>query len=317
MNIEPSSFNFYRYNFDELIEKQSNRDVKTQDSRADDPLIAQVVTSRSAMRFTPPAPQGLDEVRQTPLQTPESVTDIDKGSTVQQIEAKDDTWIADSSILYTTQPGKFKPPLAVRQNLEQDVRKRKKTGLPCPYVDKNNHCSALFIRCGDRVQFAHPESIEQRNMPHTCLYRPRRVGKYILIVDSNKAVRDFCKNSIELFFTYNPELLLTAGSGYEAIEVLTNCKLEGKQFGLLICGTDLTGISGYDVVNELYERNYNTEVLLTKDQNDHQGIPENFKGLKEIIPEQTVVKKIINKPFHSLTFIETLKSLDISYLFRQ
>ncbi len=53
---------------------------------------------------------------------------------------------------------------------------------------------------------------------------------------------------------------------------------------------------------------------MTKPEDGHVQAPSDFMGLKEIIPEKAVVKKIISKPFHSKTFINALKSLDINSL---
>ncbi len=99
-------------------------------------------------------------------------------------------------------------------------------------------------------------------------------------------------NSIELFFSYNRDNIVTAGSGLEAIEILNKFKLKGKQLGLLICDTTLPGISGFEVVNELYDRNYSAEVMLTREQNEKFNEPQNFKGLREIVPEKPVVKRL-------------------------
>jgi CheY-like chemotaxis protein len=137
---------------------------------------------------------------------------------------------------------------------------------------------------------------------------------HILIVDENKAVREFCKNSIQLFFNFNGNLIETAGNGFEAIEILKRFKIQGKQCGLVICDTDLSGISGFEIVNELYNRNYNAQVILTRDEKTRSAAPRDFKGLREIIPEHAVVKKIIAKPFHSQTFIDAIKSMDINTL---
>ena len=313
MDVRPPNLNLYRYDFRDLLLERAETRTPTTPQRSE-PLIADIFISRPPPRFAP-APQGLGELKHAPTKKSENPDIKDTTDTVQQVDEKDDSWLPESAFKYNAASSYYKPALEVRQRMENEVRKRKKAGLRCPHTDKNFHCSALFIRCGDRIQFANPETLEQKNMPHNCLYRPKRAGKYILIVDDNKAVREFCKNSIELFFNYKSENIITVGSGVEAIDALNRFKLEGKQCGLLICDTELPGISGYDVVDQLFERNYNTEVMLTKEQSRDLRQPYNFKGLREIVPKKTVVKKIISKPFHSLTFINALKSLDISHLF--
>lgn len=328
MDVRPPSLNLYRYNFRDLLLERARNRTKNTPPRTE-PVIADIVVSRTSPRVVPaqvepadntdqsvpPAPQGIGEIKNAATRTDENPGMENTADSVQQVDEKDDTWLSESAFKYNAASSYYKPPLEVRQRMENEVRKRKKAGLPCPHADSNFHCSALFIRCGDRIQFANPETIEQKNMPHNCLYRPKRAGKYILIVDDNKAIREFCKNSIELFFNYQSDNIVTAGSGFEAIETLNKFKLQGKQCGLLICDAVLPGISGFDVVDELYDRNYNTEVMLTKEQNKELRQPNDFKGLQEIVPNKKVVKKIISKPFHSQTFINALESMDISYLF--
>ena len=330
MDVRPPSLNLYRYNFrDLLLERARNRTTRT--PARSEPVITEIFVSRPPPRVVPaqdepidntdqsvpPAPQGIGEIKHAATRTDENPGMENSADTVQQVDEKDDSWLPESAFKYNAASTYYKPTLEIRQRMENEVRKRKKAGLPCPHADNNFHCSALFIRCGDRIQFANPETIEQKNMPHECLFRPKRTGKYILIVDDNKAIREFCKNSIELFFNYQSENIVTAGSGFEAIEALNRFKLEGKQCGLLICDTVLPGISGFDVVDELFDRNYNTEVMLTKEQSRELHQPNDFKGLQEIVPKKTVVKKIISKPFHSQTFINALKNMDISHLFEE
>ncbi len=248
MEVQPPSLNLYRYNFQDLLLEKSKVRIVNADIKSD-PLIAQVIVSRSTGHAVTPAPQGVGESKHAATRTTDSVELENTGETVQQVKEKDDSWLTESAFRYNAGNSFFKPPLAVRQRMETEVRKRKRSGLPCPHADKNFNCSALFIRCGDRIQFGNPESLEQRNQPHSCLYRPKKAGKHVLIVDENKAVRDFCKNSIELFFNYDSDNIVTVESGYEAIEALNKFKLEGKQCGLLICDTELPGMSGFDVVN--------------------------------------------------------------------
>lgn len=313
MDVQRPNLNLYRYDFRDLLLERAQTRPASNASRSQ-PIIADIFVSRPSSSFAP-APQGVGELKHAPTKKSENPDREDTTDSVQPVNEKDDSWLSESAFKYNAASSYYKPALEVRQRMENEVRKRKKAGLPCPHADKNFRCSALFMRCGDRIQFANPETLEQKNLPHDCLYRPERTGKYILIVDDNKAVREFCKNSIELFFNYNSGNIVTVGSGVEAIEALNKFKLEGKQCGLLICDTDLPGISGYDVVDQLFERNYNTEVVLTKEQSRKQHNPHNFKGMQEIVPKKTVVKKIISKPFHSQTFINALKTMDVNHLF--
>lgn len=315
MNVRPVITNFYRYNFKDLVEKKSTTDTgKT--SEIKQPLFADVFISRREAMPSPssPAPQGIGEMKHAATEGGKAPIPEEQANDLKQVTGKDTDWTLESSLKYDVDANYYKPPLNVRQEMEDRVRKCKKANLPCHHADRNFNCSALYIRCGDRVQFAIPESTEQRNMPHVCLYRPKKYGGHILVIDSNKAIREFCKTSIEVFFNYDSDKIITAESGHRAIDILNNFKIEGKQCGLIICDTNLTGISGYEMVNELFDRNYNTEVIMTREQSHQISEPPDFRGLEEIVPNKAIVKKIITKPFHSQAFINSLKELDISHL---
>jgi len=315
MDINPISINLYRYRFpDLLVDRGARAPQPLSQPKPEDTLVTHIFTSRSNARSVIPAPQGIGETKHVytkPVQNPFVQT---AEHPVQQLIQKDDSWFIDSAFKYTVGSNYYKPPLETREKMETEVRRCKKAGLPCPHADSNFHCSALFIRCGDRNQFASPETLEQRNLPHTCLYRPKKTGNYIVIIDENEAIRDFCKNSIEIFLDYSSEYIITGSSGFEAAEILNRLKTEGKQCGLLICDANLSGFTGFDVVNQLFDRNYNTDVVLFKNQNEVLRRPQEFKGLDEIVDSKTIVKKIISKPFHSSEFIAALKSMDLSHL---
>jgi CheY-like chemotaxis protein len=313
MNVRPVITNFYRYNFRDLLANKPAEDTgRSIDEKK--PLIADIYVSRRSVVPSSPAPQGVGEMKHAATEGGKAPIPEDQTDDLKQVTGKDADWTLESAVKYDVDTTYYKPPLAVRQEMESKVRKCKKANLPCHHADRNFNCSALYIRCGDRIQYAVPESTEQKNMPHVCLYRPEKNGNYILIIDSNKAIREFCKTSIEVFFKYDSDKIVTAESGHKAIDILNDFKIEGKQVGLIICDTNLTGISGYDVVTELFDRNYNTEVIMTKEQNQQFSEPPDFKGLQEIVPDKAIVKKIISKPFHSQAFINSLKELDISPL---
>ncbi len=317
MNVRPVITNFYRYNFKDLLANKPSEDT-SKSAEKKQPLIADIfVSRRSAVpSASSPAPQGIGEMKHAATEIGKNPIPEDQAIDLKQVTEKDADWTLESALKNDIDANYYKPPLTVRQEMESKVRKCKKANLPCHHADRNFNCSALYIRCGDRIQFAIPESTEQKNMPHVCLYRPEKNGSYILIIDSNKAIRQFCKTSIEVFFKYDSDKIVTAESGHKAIDILNNFKIEGKQCGLIICDTNLTGISGYEVVDELFDRNYNTEVIMTKEQNQQFSEPPGFMGLQEIIPEQAIVKKIISKPFHSKTFINSLKEMDINQLLK-
>lgn len=348
MNIQPSSPNLYRLNFQQiLLERARLRasnilpeqqplfadvyvsgkpsqavpvpeeidEVKPAIINTPPNLRAEEATQAVSPKTAPIAPQDIDEMKHAATNVPPAVELEETTRSVHELKQRSDQWYTDSSLKFNPDSYLFKPPLTVRQKMEQEVRICKKSGLVCPYADRNLLCSVLFIRCGERAQFGTPELLEQRNMPHSCMYRPDKAGKYILVVDSNRAICEFCKNSIELFLHYDRNYIAVANNGFEAIEVLKRFKVEGKVCGLVITDTNLPGMNGFEVVNELFERNYNAGVVLTKEQGQGFAQPGDFKGLQEIIPRKTLVEKIISKPFHSAAFITALKSLDIRHLF--
>lgn len=315
MDVQPTNVNFYRYQFQDLLADRTppRQETNVTTSR---PLIADVFISRSLANSSPPAPQGIGEMKHPFTNSGTAPMVEEMTGPVEQTKEKDDTWFTDSAFKYILGSNYLKPQLSIREEIENEIRRRKKRGLPCPYADKNNRCSLLYVRCGDRLQYGTRETQEQINLSHNCLYKPKAIGKYILVVDENKIIRDFCKNSIELFFKYESNKIVTAATGNEAIDILNRLKIEGKQCGLIICASQLPGISGYEIVDELFLRNYNTEVLLAKGQGEQQKEPVNYLGNKEIIPHKTLVKNIITKPFHSSTFINALKNMEINQLFK-
>ncbi len=319
MDVRPVLTNFYRYNFRDLLLKNQAEQTEQRPPARQQPLFANVITTRRSATYArpmpqPPAPQGVGEMKHAATEGGKTETPFTKDPALQQSDPKDDSWSLDTKVRQEVDTTYFKPPLSVRQRMEDRVRKCKKAGLPCPYADRNFNCSALFIRCGDRIQYGLPESVEQKNMPHTCLYRPKKSGAHIIIADRNKAIRDFCKNAIEVFYNYDEEKVATAGSAQEALDLLNSFKLEGKRCGLFICDTTLLGSAGFDVVTELFERNVNTDVILLKKEQEEFHKPQGFKGWEEIVPNKRLVKKVISKPFHSQDFIASLKEMDISQL---
>lgn len=314
MDVQSLSRHLYRYKFKDLKEKVGSKVFKP--ALSSKPLIAQVVVSKAPTRVRPPLiPQGIGELKH-PITKKPDLNEVEyKPDVIDPVVKKDDSLLPESAFKYSAKSSYYKPSLSVRQNMEDEVRKRKKAGVSCPHIDKNNKCSALFIRCGARVQYAVPESLEQHNQTHTCLYKPKKIGPYILVIDRNKAFREFCRNTLELFFNYDKRKIVTAQSGHEAMKILNQFKMDGKICGLIICENRLPGFPGYEVVNQVYNRNYNTEIILTKEKDEKCRLPNNFKGLKEIIHHKTLVRKILTKPFHSEQFVKVLKGLDISSLF--
>jgi len=198
---------------------------------------------------------------------------------------------------------------SIRERLENVVRKLRKRHLPCQFCNAKRQCTRLDIRCGDRTQFSSRETDRQVNLAHHCNYYPQVYGNHVLIVDDNETIREFCKSTFALFLDYDIEKIITAASAEEAFEYLNRGKIEGHHFGLVIIDIMMPHMSGYELVNELYERNYNLEILLIKEAHDEYNPPEHFKGDWEIIPGVSFVSGVLDKPFHSEQLISVVKKL--------
>jgi CheY-like chemotaxis protein len=314
MDMQPLSPNLYRLNFQDILLARSQQRIANNPTQSQT-LFADIYTAGRSGYIKPIAPQDLGEIKHSVTDLPRELELQDTTKTVQGLQQVQEQWSVDSALRYSIDNSLFKPPFSTRQKMEEEVRICKKSGLACPYTDKNHYCSALFIRCGERAQFAIPESLEQRNMPHPCLYRPEKQSEYILIIDNNPVLREFCKTSINLFLQYPLEKIVLASNGYEAIEILKKFKIESRICGLVITDAELPLMSGVEFINELYERNYNSSIALTKDQISNTSQPVNFKGMQQLVSGKTFVGTIISKPFHSATFISALKTMDSKHLF--
>ena len=141
------------------------------------------------------------------------------------------------------------------------------------------------------------------------MYDPSNRGDVVLIVDSNENVQEFCRSSFALFFGYPVEKVLTAGSADQALDHLRESKTRENRIGLLISDTNMPGTNGYELVNELYYRNFYIDVILMSDNAQRVSPPAEYMGDEEIIPGVSLVKGYITKPFHSETLMKTLQSI--------
>lgn len=302
----------YRYNFQDLIQKKSSLRLAQTETKPDR-FIAEVMTSRPHLYTSIPAPQGIGEHKHHIIKNDKTPPQLhQRKKSIKQVQTKDNTWSTDTTHEHFPyqEYTKFKPPLYLRKKMEAEIQKRKKAGMPCPFTDKNHHCSALFLRCGDREQFATPETLEQQNLPHTCLYTPEKDKPFILIVDKSDTIRVFCKNAIELFLNYPSSKIITRSSTDQIIPVLTTFKTEKKLCGLLISEiteSDLTDTHSF--LHTLYERNHALEVILLISNNETAKKVKNCHNTAAVYPYISLVRKILLKPFHSDEFIEALKTI--------
>ncbi|MBD3319594.1 MAG: response regulator [Chitinivibrionales bacterium] len=310
MDVGPVITNLYRLRFRQILADRARRQAANE--ARDDVLFADLYISRDRgiEERQPPAPQGIGEYKHAATEVDRDEQVLDTTDLVKQPEAKTDNWQAESALKYVVGSG-IGPSVNVRRQMESRVRAAKREGAPCPHTLQNGTCSALFIRCGDRAQYAVGESVGQRKLPHKCLYRPGKRGDYILVVDDDRAVREFCKNSFELFFEYESDKIIPLDNGYKAIDTINRFKMTNRQCGLVVADIDIPGINGYDLVNELYNRNINAEIILMKDKEDHIPKPSDYAGDREIVPDHTFVAQTLKKPFHSAAFVDTIRSMDL------
>jgi CheY-like chemotaxis protein len=310
MAVDPVPDNYYRFQFREFLRKRAES-IPAQPVRDPDLLIADVFQKEQPIRQMVPAPQDLGEIKHAFGDKPETPFESGANETeLKEVEPKDDRWLSDSSNKYSIL-AQFGIPVPVREEMEIEVRRSKKSGRPCPHRDNNSFCSALFIRCGERRQFSIKETREQKNLVHRCKYVPQSQGDYVLIVDDDKAIREFCKTTFELFSGYSEEKIVAVESTEKAIGVLNRIKQENSLCGLALIDSDLPGASGYKLVNELYLRNFNVDVIMMSGLVPHFPKPPDFLGDREIIPRKAIVVSVIAKPFHSEALIELLQSLSL------
>lgn len=308
--MKPNNINFYKYNFTNFVSSVKPTGKSSPVNRGDSYETIQKGLNNSII-----APQGLGELKHSALPKEQNYLNQSTGRNVSGI--RDAISVTNDKIFDNKSEDFFKPPLNIRNKIEDEVRKRKLAGLACPFADNNNHCSALSIRCGDRTQYANPENREQKNMPHACLYRANKLGDHILIVDDNEAICSFCKTSLELFFHVKSDNISTASTGLRALEILNELKIASKQCGLLICSANLENSAGLHIIKEVFSRNYQTDILVTWDEKASKLPEADMKDMKYLITRKEIVKAVLLKPFHSETFIQSIKKIKENHALKQ
>lgn len=204
--------------------------------------------------------------------------------------------------------------LARRILKENQVRKIKRAGEKCPY-EKKGMCSEVLIRCGERQQFNAPELVENRTRPHKCNYQPRLVlnAFYVLVVDDEPMILDLCKE----FFSalgISEDRIETAGSVQEAQEILKQGKISNRQYCIVLSDIKMGQNTGFDLVNHLVERNYNSRILLMSGFVDESDFPSFYLGDKEIIPGKRVVSKFLRKPINFSDFTAHIRQIEQEFM---
>lgn len=314
MDVDPVLTGYYRYMFRDFLQRKSDEAELRRRTGSSGVVVADVFQFSDAPKISSPeAPQGLGENKhfldgENP--EPENYPYVEN---VREIEEREDSWDSESAYKYMV-GASYGVPIDLRREMESEVRRVKMARMPCPHRDKNGVCSTLFIRCGDRKQFDFPETREEKNMPHHCHYNPGVVSRYILIVDDDRRVREFCKNAFELFFQYDGEKIVTAESAEKAVEKLNMFKKSEKLCGLAVIDTALPGMTGFELVNEIFERNFNVEVVLLEEEERRVHKPEGYLGDTEVFNHRPFVKKVITKPFHSETFVNSIREMALDAL---
>jgi CheY-like chemotaxis protein len=199
--------------------------------------------------------------------------------------------------------------LETRKTLENSVRKLKRQRLPCPFQANESQCTKVFIRCGERTQFSKRETVPQQRAEHRCKYMADSASSCALIVDTDERIREFCKQTLQLFFASAPTDIFTADNAPQAIELINRSKQSNQRFGLVIIDSALPANSGYWLVNEIFQRNHDCNIILTSDASPRRKPPGDYLGESEILPDDRFVNIVLTKPFHSDTLITAVKKL--------
>lgn len=312
MDLQPILPAYYRLRLNDALRGRldmSARQVREADN-ADDLLFADVLTLKNISRL-PTTTQDPGEVKHPALGRKAQDETMPDAVPVKPPEKPQKPSTMDQAHQYrvhsTLDLAQF------RRRMEDRVRRSKRAGSECQFKDADGQCTMLFIRCGDRLQYSMRESGDERRFYHKCTYDWHNKGAYVLIVDDDRNMRDFCKASFQLFMNHDAEKVLTASSFLNAIDILARSKVEGKKIGLVITDIMMPGRSGYDLVNELYDRNFELEIVLMREEHESLAEPPGYKGSAEILPNLPFVSGTLIKPFHSDTLMHEVKKLKFGW----
>jgi DNA-binding response OmpR family regulator len=135
----------------------------------------------------------------------------------------------------------------------------------------------------------------------------------VLIVDDDPNMLDFCTSSFALFLDFDGAKIATAVSVGKAVEQLSRSKILGEKFGLVIADIAMPGRTGFDLVNELYDRNFEVEIVLMKEAHEPFDPPAGYRGDTEVLPNQPFVSGVLTKPFHSEALVAEIKKLKFGW----
>ena len=309
--MEPILPSYYRLRLSDAL--RNRLELPADQIHADaggETLFSDVLTLRNLTNLPVPLTDP-GETKHSPLDK-KSLGDLTESSiNVRRLEHAADTSSAEHAQRYR-ENGAFDA-ASLRRRMEDRVRRSKRAGSECPFRDECGQCSMLFIRCGDRLQFSMRETGSERRFFHKCTYDWRNRGEYILIVDDDMTMQEFCKASFALFLDYDKTKIITTGSVDQAIDILARSKVEGKKCGLVISDIVMPGKNGYDLVNELYGRNFEVEIVLMREPHEVLPEPADYKGTTEVLPNLPYVSCTLLKSFHSETLIREVQKLRVGW----
>jgi CheY-like chemotaxis protein len=303
MNIDPLYTEQYRAQFREYLRQ---KDTQAASSVTPKFLLADVFLNQRP-DLAKVMPQDIGETKHPFVDTAPAIP-LDNKQSISGITELSGKKIPDYTYQYVMHGSTFVPS-ENRKTMEDLVRKIKRSRQSCPHCVEGNLCSKLGIRCGERMQFSTRESFEDKTRPHRCNYDPVKNSPYILVVGNDSLVIDFVKNAAEMFLNKTTGYVLVASNGKQAMELLTACKMSGRRCGLVVCDINLPDMSGYDLVNNLFYRNFDTNVILLKEKSSLPFKPRIYTGDFEIIPHEPLVRAVLAKPFHSQEFVDAVTPL--------
>jgi CheY-like chemotaxis protein len=200
--------------------------------------------------------------------------------------------------------------LTERLETENKVRRIKRLGQACPFAQEGM-CGRMDIRCGERQQYACPEDEDNRRLPHKCHYQPivKLTDFNILVVDDEPMIGELCSEFFEAAGVERDNID-RAESVAEAQEVLKQGKITGKQYCIVMTDVKMKDATGYQLVNHLVERNFNSRILLMSGYVDEKDFPPNYMGDKEIVSGRKVVTQFFRKPINFMDFTSVIRKVE-------
>lgn len=198
---------------------------------------------------------------------------------------------------------------AERTSIEDRVRIQKRKRQKCSFTGINGECCKPDIRCGERSQFSGRETNRQQSQPHRCLYSPYFSGDNVIIVEPDAMIREFLLNTFKIFLNFDMEKIVALASAEEAMKQVQKFKLQNRLIGLIIVNTDLPGAGAFSLVNDVYKRNMNSEIILISESDLSHSRTESFLGDKEIEPGLPFISARLQTPVHTERLIEEINKL--------